>query len=394
VARKLATAQTFVDGALGAVRPAWADIDLGAVTANVEALRALVRPALFCAVVKADGYGHGAVPVARAALAGGADVLGVALVAEGGELRHADVGAPVLVLSQASADELDELVAYDLDATAYTATGVEDLGRAAQRGGRGPGRPVRVHLKVDTGMHRVGAQPADVVALARAVSDEPSLHLASVFTHCAVADEPADAFTAEQVRRYRAVLAEVDEAGIPVPLRHAANTAGAVAHPEARFDLVRCGIGIYGLDPSSALAGLVTLHPALSLRAEVSHVKRVAAGEGISYGLRYRPERDATIATVPLGYADGVPRRLSSTGGEVLVGGRRRPIAGTVTMDQLLVDCGDDAVSVGDDVVMLGEQDGEVVSVDDWADRLGTINYEIVCGISTRVPRRYQGGRS
>ena len=372
------------------MRPVRADVDLDAVTANVESLRALVQPALFCAVVKADGYGHGAVPVARAALAGGADLLGVALVDEGAELRDAAITAPVLVLSQASPDELDDLVAHDLDATTYTTTGVHGLGQAARRAGRHAHRPVRVHLKVDTGMHRVGAQPEEAVALARAIAADPGLHLASVFTHCAVADEPDNAFTGEQLRRYRAVLHELTAAGIDVPLRHAANTAAAIAHPDARFDLVRCGIGIYGIDPSPELAGRAVLQPVMSLRARVSHVKRVAAGEGVSYGLRYRPERETTIATVPLGYADGVPRRLSSTGGEVLVGGRLCPIAGTITMDQFLVDCGDDRVAVGDDVVLFGQQGDVRLGVEDWAERLGTIGYEIICGIGTRVPRCYQ----
>lgn len=371
------------------MRPVWADVDLGAVTANVESLRSLVGPVQFCAVVKADGYGHGATRVAQAALRGGADLLGVALVAEGAELRAAGIEATILVLSQASPDELDELVAHDLDATVYTGAGLEGLVAAAHRARRGADRAVPVHLKVDTGMHRVGAAPDEVVGLSRSIDQAPGLRLASVFTHCAVADEPNNAFTAEQVRRYRAVLADLDAAGIAVPLRHAANTAGAIAHPEARFDLVRCGIGIYGLDPSPELAGRAVLRPAMSLRSRVSHVKRVAGGEGISYGLRYRPEHETTIATVPLGYADGVPRRLSSNGAEVLVGGHRRPIAGTITMDQFMVDCGDDSVAVGDDIVLLGDQGAEHIGADEWADRLGTIGYEIVCGIGPRVPRRY-----
>lgn len=373
------------------MRPVSADVDLGAVTANVGALRGVVGDARFCAVVKADGYGHGAAPVARAALAGGADLLGVALVAEGAELRDAGIEAPIMVLSQASDDELDDLVVHDLQATVYTPSGVERLAEAAFRAGRGDGRPVQAHLKVDTGMHRVGARPDEAVALARLVEDDPGLRLASVFTHCAVADEPDQRpFTAEQLRRYEAAVADIRGAGIPVPMRHAANTAAAIAHPDARFDLVRCGIGIYGLDPSPALAGLVALRPAMALRARVSLVKRVAAGEALSYGLRYRLERESTIATVPLGYADGLPRRLSAVGGEVLVGGRRRPIAGTVTMDQFLVDCGDDDVAVGDDVVLLGRQGDEAIGADDWARRLDTISYEVVCGISPRVPRRYR----
>jgi len=372
------------------MRPVRADVDLGAVTANVATLRSLVAPAQLCAVVKAEGYGHGAVPVANAALAGGADLLGVALVAEGAELRLAGITEAVMVLSQASVDEVDDLVAHSLDATAYTAAGVEALAQAAIRAGRAMDRPVAVHLKVDTGMHRVGAQPEEAVALAEAIVGSPGLRLASVFTHCAVADEPENPFTAEQIHRYREVLADLAAAGIDVPCRHAANTAGAIAHPDARFDLVRCGIGIYGIDPSPALAGRVELQPAMSLRAQVSHVKRVAAGERVSYGLRYRAERETTIATVPLGYADGVARRLSFNGGEVLVGGARRPMAGTITMDQFLVDCGDDQVAVGDEVVLLGTQGDESIGAQEWADRLDTIAYEIVCGISPRVPRRYR----
>lgn len=380
------------------MRPVRAVVDLDAVIENVQALRAMVAPARVCAVVKADGYGHGAVPVAEAALAGGADRLGVALVAEGAELRAAGIEAPILVLSQASPHELDDLVAHRLEATAYTEVGVVGLAEAAARAHAADptAPPVAVHLKVDTGMHRVGVRPEGAVALASAIVGAPGLALASVFTHCAVADEPDDPFTAEQLARYDAVLAELGEAGIHVPLRHAANTAGAIAHPAARYDLVRCGIGVYGLDPSPALAGAAALRPAMSLRAQVSHVQRVAAGEGISYGLRYRPTVETTIATVPLGYADGVHRRLSAAGGEVQIGGRRRPIAGTVTMDQLLVDCGDDPVAVGDEVVLFGDPEsaGRPPGAEEWADRLGTIVYEVVCAISPRVPRQYLGGPS
>lgn len=370
------------------MRPAWADVDLGAVEHNVGELRRLIGNSRLCAVVKADGYGHGAVPVARAALAGGADVLAVALASEGAELRSAGIGGPILVLSQASPGELEDLVANDLDATVYTSAGLREL-LTAVRGKRTPG-PQNVHLKVDTGMHRVGAQPDEALALAQAVVEAPGLRLASVFTHCAVADEPESAFTAEQIARYEKVLAELAHAGITVPVRHAANTAGAIAHPDARFDMVRCGIGIYGLPPAPALDGKVDLRPAMSLKARVSHVKRVAAGEGLSYGLRYRTTVDCTVATVPLGYADGVKRRLSATGGEVLIGGRRLPIAGTITMDQLLVDCGDQPVVVGDEAVLIGRQGSEKITADDWARRLDTINYEVVCGVSPRVPRRYQ----
>lgn len=371
------------------MRPVRAEVDLEAVAANVSTLRAAVGHTRFCAVVKANGYGHGAVPVAQAAIAGGADLLGVALVAEGVELRDAQISQPIIVLSQASPDEIDVLVDQDLDATVYTEAGARALAEAVNAAGPDESRTVPVHLKVDTGMHRVGAQPAEVVELARLIVAEPRLRLASIFTHCAVADEPDNAFTDQQRAVFTSVLADLADAGIEVPCRHMANSAAAIAWPDTRYDMVRCGIAIYGLSPSPALAGRVDLRPAMSLRSEVAHVKRVVAGEGLSYGLRYRPDRDVTIATVPLGYADGVARRLSSLGGEVLIGGRRRPIAGTITMDQLMVDCGEDDVSVGDEVVLIGRQGDEAITADEWADRLGTISYEVVCAIGPRVPRHY-----
>jgi alanine racemase len=371
-------------------RPAWAEIDLDAVESNATALAGLVAPARLCAVVKADGYGHGAVEVGRAALRGGASSLAVALASEGSELRDAGIAEPVLVLSQASAAEVDQMVATRVEATAYTAEGIADLVRAAKAGGRSAADPVAVHLKVDTGMHRVGAAPDEAVALARAIETEPELRLTSVFTHCAVADEPGNEFTALQLERFEEVLASLAIAGVEVPCRHAANTAAAIDHPTARLDMVRCGIGLYGLAPSPALEGRVDLRPVMSLKAQVSFVKRVAAGEGISYGLRYRPERETTIATVPLGYADGVPRRLGATGGRVLIGGRAHPIAGTVTMDQITVDCGDHPVVAGDEVVLLGSQGGVRIEAQEWATLVDTITYEIVCGISPRVPRRYE----
>jgi alanine racemase len=376
------------------MRPVRAEVDLDAVAHNVRLLVAAAPGSLLCAVVKADGYGHGAVPIARTAVEAGAEALGVALVAEGAELRDAGIVAPVLVLSQAAPDELDDLVAFDLEATVYTTAGVEALAAAARQGRRTDRNPVRAHLKVDTGMHRVGAQPAEVVPLAKEILDAPGVSLASVWTHCAVADEPGNPFTEVQLDRLDDALADLAAAGIEPPLRHAANSGATIEHPRARLDLVRCGIAVYGLPPSPALAGRLPLRPALSLVAAASHVKRVVAGERLSYGLRYRCERDSTIATVPLGYADGVPRRLGAVGGEVLVGGRRRAIAGTVTMDQLLVDCGDDAVQPGDEVVLIGTQGDETITADEWAARLDTIGYEVVCGIGPRVPRRYRPSRT
>lgn len=368
-------------------RWAWAEVDLAAVSHNVGVLRDAVAPAEVWAVVKADGYGHGAVPVARAALAAGAAGLCVALVQEGAALRDAGIDAPILVLSEQPPNELAALVSNGLIATTYTAEGIDALAAAAARRWRYP-----VHVKVDTGMHRVGCRPEEAVEVARRLVGRAELGLAGVFTHLAVADEPHDPYTAEQLARFDEVLGGLAEAGIRPGLVHAANSAGGLAHPAARRALVRAGIAVYGHPPGPGVAHLARgLRPALSLRGRVSFVQRRAAGERISYGLRHRFERDTVVATVPVGYADGVPRRLFAAGGEVLVGGSRCPIVGVVTMDQLMVDCGPDAtVAVGDEVVLLGRQGDEEVTATEWAERLGTIAYEITCGIGARVPRVYR----
>lgn len=372
-----------------ASRPAWAEIDLHAIRHNVAAVAEVAEPAALCAVVKADGYGHGAVPVARAALSAGAQLLAVAVVEEGAALRQAGIGAPVLLLAEPPAEAMPGAVAHRLTPTLYTAGGVRAAAEAVP-----PDRaPLPVHLKVDTGMHRVGAAPGDVVTLAQAVEDDARLRLEGLWTHLAVAEDPGQrSFTTEQLRRFEVVRDRLAEAGIRPEVLHAANSAGAIAHPAARYDMVRCGIALYGYSPGPALRASLDLRPALSLKARVSLVKEVGAGEGVSYGLRYHTPGRCTVATVPLGYGDGVPRRLSAVGGEVLLGGRRHPMAGTVTMDQLLADCGaDSTVSPGDEVVLIGRQDAEEVTADDWAHLLDTISYEILCGVGPRVPRVYVG---
>jgi len=364
-------------------------------SANVAYLKRLVAPAELCAVVKADAYGHGAVPVARAALAAGATWLAVALAEEGHELREAGIEAPVLVLSE-PAPEAMELVARDrLTATVYTRAGLRALSEAATIS---PGGKLPVHIKVDTGMHRVGAEPEVALELARALTREPRLELEGIFTHLAVADEPANEFTALQLQRLDEVTRRLAAEGLRVRVVHAANSAGALFHPSARYDLVRLGISVYGLAPSletRSAPAAEPLSPVLSLKARVSYCKTVAAGDGLSYGLRYRLERASDVATVPLGYADGVPRRLFEVGGEVLIGGRRRPIAGAVTMDQLLVDCGPGSlVRPGDEVVLLGRQGTASIGPWEWAERLGTIAYEVTCGLSARLPRVYRYERA
>jgi alanine racemase len=319
--------------------------------------------------------------VASAALDAGATWLAVALVEEGAVLRDAGIDAPVLLLSEPPVSAAGDVVSLGLTPTVYSRAWIQALGAATAS-------TIDVHLKVDTGMHRVGAQPEDAVALARLIDEHPRLRLAAVWTHFAVADEPDRAdVTDAQCKRFDDGCAAIEAAGIAVPMRHAANAAGTL-YAGATYDLVRPGIALYGYAPNPADSGAGALRPVMALKAQVSHVKELDAGERVSYGLRYELPERSVIATVPLGYADGVPRRLGETGGEVLVGGHRRPIAGTVTMDQILVDCGPSApVAVGDEVVLLGVQGDERITADDWARRLSTISYEIICGIGPRVPR-------
>jgi alanine racemase len=312
--------------------------------------------------------------------------LAVALSEEGAALRESGIDEPVLLLSEPPPSAWLQVLDQRLTPTVYTSEGVEALAEAA----RTSGEPVAVHLKVDTGMHRVGAAPEDVIALAELVVKSGSLTLGGVWTHLAVADEPDSDFTAVQLDRFADVRERLRMAGIEVPMVHAANSAGAIVHPDARLDMSRDGIALYGYDPSGGHS--LDLRPAMSIKARVSHVKRLAAGERVSYGLRYALPADSVVATVPIGYADGVPRRLGLTGGEVLIGGQRKPIAGVVTMDQIMVDCGADSdVERGDEVVLIGRQGDETIDAEDWAGRLDTISYEIVCGIGPRVPRVYVG---
>jgi alanine racemase len=367
------------------LRPVWAEVDLGALRANVAELRRIVAPARVLAVVKADGYGHGAVATGRAAVEAGASMLGVALVEEGVGLREAGIDAPILVLSEPVASAATTVVASRLTPAVYTASGIEALAKAVVEHDAGP---LPVHLKIDTGMHGVGAAPDAAAALAELIETHRELRFEGLWTHLAVADEPDNPYTLEQLARFDTVRARLAERGHLPAIVHAANTAGALAFASARYDLVRPGIGIYGIPPVPEMAPLAELSPVLSVKARVSFVKRLPAGSAISYGLRYRVERPVTVATVPIGYGDGVPRNLAEAGGEVLVRDRRRPIAGTVTMDQLMVDMGDDDIDAGEEVVLLGRQGGEAVTAAEWAARLHTIAYEIVCNIGPRVPRR------
>ena len=369
-------------------RPVVAEVDLDAVRANVATLLSCAGGAALMAVVKAGGYGHGAVEVARAALDAGATWLGVALVEEGAELRAAGIDAPILLLSEPPIGAASAVVAERLTPVVYRAPYVDALAKAAEAAGVDR---LAVHLKVDTGMHRVGCTLDEAEPLARKIAWRDPLYLEGVMTHLAVADEPGNPLTGVQLQRFEDVLSQLTSGGNAPDVVHAANSAATIAVPEARYDLVRCGIAVYGIAPAPVMEGSAPLRPAMRLRAEVAHVQRLPAGEGISYGQHYRLERESTVAVVPAGYADGVARRLFEVGGEVLIGGQRHPVAGAVTMDQFMVDCGDADVAPGDEVVILGRQGGEEITANEIAARLGTIGYEITCAVGPRVPRVHVG---
>ncbi len=356
------------------MRPSRIEIDLDAIESNVRVIRDAISPTVVCAVVKADGYGHGDVPAAEAAIKGGATHLAVALVSEGVRLREAGIEAPILVLSEPLPEEIDAVVGWSLTPIVYRRHFIEAVAETADRLGSAQ---YPVHLKVDTGMHRVGASPIEAIELARQIDADKRLILEGIATHLSVAEEDAE-FTARQVGALAQFRDLLESEGIDVEYVHAANTAGALAHTEARFDLARIGLGIYGLRPAPEIGRDLHLTPAMRVVSAVSFVQRLPAGARPSYG-RARPlKRPSTVATVPLGYADGIPRRLSSLGGEVLIRGKRYPFAGTVTMDQVVIDVGDDPVEVGDEVVFIGAQGDEEVTATEWADLLSTINYEVV----------------
>ncbi len=364
------------------MRPSWIEVDLSAIRDNVKAVAAAVTPAEVCAAVKADGYGHGDVPVAEAALEAGATRLAVALVSEGIGLREAGIDAPIVLLSEPLIEDAAEVIRWRLTPSVYRRSFLDALLTVAPTG-------YPVHVKIDTGMHRVGAAPEMALELAAAVAGGPLL-LEGVWTHFPVSEEDFD-FTAQQVSALEGFLERLAAQGIRPELVHAANTAGALAHPAARRDFVRIGIGMYGLRPAPGFAPEVPLRPAMRLLSRVVHLQRLPAGARPSYGRRRPLAAESTVATVPVGYADGLTRRLAVTGGGALIRGTRYPFAGTITMDQALIDLGDDPVDLGDDVVFLGHQGGAEITADDWAERLDTVNWEVVCGFGPRLPRRYVG---
>jgi alanine racemase len=361
-----------------------ARIDAGAVERNCARLKVELRTgAELCAVVKADGYGHGADACAEAALSGGATRLAVATGTEAAQIGRRFPQVPLLTMGALTPEDLDAALAAGSEVAVWR----DGFRRLASARGRAQGRPVRVHVKHDSGMGRLGnADPTEVLALARACVEDPQLELAGVWTHFATADELESDFFDLQLERFSAVVKAV-KAEFPGVLAHAANSAAVFRDPASHFDMARCGVAVYGLDPFQGDPADRGLTPALSLRSYVADVKRFAPGDSAGYGQTWRAPAETCVGVLPLGYGDGVRRGLSNNA-EVLIGGRRHPLVGTVSMDNVTVDLGPDTqVEPGEEAVLIGSQGDEAILAEELAGRLGTINYEITCGISARVPR-------
>jgi alanine racemase len=366
-------------------------VDLDALARNVATLRDRVAPALMMTVVKADGYGHGLVPAARAARAGGADWIGVAVIEEALALRAAGDTGPLLTWLTVPGEDYRPPIEAGVDVTAYTTAEVDEIAAAA----RSVGTVARVQLKVDTGLSRGGSSDAlwpGVVAAAAQAEDSGAIRVTGIWSHFACSDEPEHPANDKQEAAFRAALAVAEDAGLDPEVRHLANSAGALLRPSSRFDLVRCGIASYGLSPAPQVhtAAELGLVPAMTAQARLALVKRIPAGSGVSYGHTYHTAKDTTVGVVPVGYGDGVPRHGSNTA-PVLAAGAWRTVAGRVCMDQLVLDLGDDKADAGDPVVLFGSGADGGPTAQDWADACGTISYEIVTRIGGRMTRRYVG---
>ena len=371
------------------------EVDLDAVSANVEVLRAYAHGKPVLAVVKADGYGHGLVPTARAALAGGASWLGVALLQEAVLLRRAGITQPLLTwLWSPGDDDLAGCITQDVDVTASALWQLEEIRAAATTAGV----TARVQLKVDTGLARNGATPEEwprLVQRAAELEAEGVVHVTGIWSHFVLADAPASVVNGAQLVAFDDALAVVDASPLRPELRHIANSAATLASPRAHYDLLRPGIAVYGVSPGGELGTPHTygLTAAMTLRARLALVKRVPAGQGVSYGHDYVTSAETTLGLVPLGYADGIPRAAGNRG-PVLAAGRTRPIAGRVCMDQFVLDLGDDPAQEGDEVVLFGDAARGHPSAEDWAAAAGTIGYEIITRLGPRIARVHRGGQA
>ena len=382
------------------LRRTWAEIDLDALAHDFQAVREAANPqAKVCCVVKADAYGHGAVRIAREFEELGADWFAVSNLEEALQLRLGGIQKPILVLGYTPPEEAAALSNHHISQCVYSLDYARDLSRTAEEAGV----TVNIHVKIDTGMSRLGFYYQDIsrdeatVQEVKAACQLPGLHPEGIFTHFAVSDEgkAGDAFTMQQFGCFKEMIESLLREDIDFEVRHCANSAAVFDYPLSHLDMVRAGIVIYGLYPSEELRHKPDLTPVLSLRSVVSHVKTVKPGATISYGRKFTAQKEMKVATVPVGYADGYPRILSAKGAQVLIGGKRCPILGRVCMDQLMADVSAlPDVKVGDTVTLIGRDGEEAITADELANLEGSINYEVVCGLSKRVPRVYlKGGK-
>lgn len=368
-------------------RPTRIVVDLGALAGNLDAIRAHVGVPVM-AILKANAYGHGLVPVARHLQAHGVAQIGVAFVEEGIALRRAGIHVPVLVLGGILGRQAQQLIEHDLEITVSSLDKLRQVEEAAQA----LGRKAVIHLKIDTGMERIGVHSYSCGPLVEAAAASRWCVLKGVYSHLACADDPDSPMTALQVERFQEACAHFTRIGAPMPIRHLANSGGVLHAPETWLDMVRPGILLYGVLPDPAARASVPVRPALSLLSQVVYFKVVRAGHPVSYGATWAPAQDTRVVTIPIGYGDGWPRALSNNG-EVLVRGQRRPIVGRICMDQFMVDLGPDGTAYnGDDVVLVGTQGDQAIRIEDVAQRAGTIGYEILTRLNERIPREYVGG--
>lgn len=368
-------------------RPTYVEIDLAALAHNYAQIReSLAEGCQMLAVVKADAYGHGVEHVVPALVAAGTEWFGVALVEEGVELRQAGVTQPILVLGGVWPEQIDSLLHFDLTPAIFNLETARELNaRASELGGN-----CRYHLKIDTGMGRLGFLPESLPEVLESLQELPALHMEGFFSHFALADEPGHPFNLTQVERFRAALTAVHQAGFSPDFIHHSNSAAHFSLDLPECNLVRPGIALYGALPSEPFREQLDLRPVMSFRSRVAQVKQVPAGSGISYGHRHITATDATIAAVPVGYADGYNRLLSSRG-RVLVRGQSIQVVGTVCMDWIMIDVSDvSGVTIGDEVTLLGRDNGHIIWAEEWAEKVGSISYEVFCGISKRVPRYHR----
>ena len=366
------------------VRPTTAWVDLDALRANVAAVRARVGARRIMGIVKANAYGHGLVRTSKELLRFGCDELGVAFLEEGIALRRAGIEAPILVLGGIIGHQISHFLEYDLQLTASSIFKLSQIEAAAEASGR----RAKVHLKIDTGMERIGIHWDNAATLIEAALAADHCELAGVFSHLACSDAADPSFTRRQLERFEEALSVFERRSEPMPLRHIANSGAVLQHPEALYDMVRPGCLLYGFYPSQGVQRTVDVTPVLSLRSQIVYFKVVRAGSSVSYDRLWIAPNDTRVVTVPAGYGDGYPRRLTGKG-EVLIHGRRYPVVGAVTMDALMVDIGADSAFNGDEVVLLGSQGSLTIRAEELAEALGTIPYEVLTSIAARVPRRY-----